>query len=541
MKTIYLLANGDARPAVNLACWPAQAEMEARLVAVLEREGQEVRRAHVFEAKKRHGFIDSLKMGLEVFRSIPADAPVIVAEAGWQCSRHVWPGLATHDGPILTVANWSGMWPGAASVLDLNGCLLRVGVKFASLWSEDFTDAFFVEGLRRWLEKGKIKHEAGTVRAFDLKPKDAPADLGDAMRTGRDFGRRFRREKAILGVFGEGGGADGTGSVPDALLRAAGVFKERLSLAVLLDRIESVSDADARRVYEWYRERGVSFRFGADEATELTETQVLAQCRMYVAAVRMADETGCAAVGISDGGGSPGPAVVSGLVEGTLNNVERPAVFREGSGEELFAGEALPCFHGGDECAGLDGLVTYRLWRELGYPPENTLHTLRWGRDYRDESMDAFVWVFQVAGGAPPAHFGGWERAMSERQPAMFSERGGGSLKGVSRPGWIVWSRVCVEDERRLCCDAGIAEVVSLPMTETEARWQGTTPEWPVMHAVFQGITRDEMLARHPSGGVQVVYAPDKEGARRGLFAKAAALRELGLEVSIRGNISGER
>ena len=98
-----------------------------------------------------------------------------------------------------------------------------------------------------------------------------------------------------------------------------------------------------------------------------------------------------------------------------------------------------------------------------------------------------------------------------------------------------------MKDGRRLCCDAGIAEVVSLPMVETEDRWQQTTPQWPIMHAVLQGITRDEMLARQQSGHVQVVYAPDKEGARRGLFAKAAAMRELGLEVAICGNISGER
>jgi len=49
---------------------------------------------------------------------------------------------------------------------------------------------------------------------------------------------------------------------------------------------------------------------------------------------------------------------------------------------ELFAGEALPHFNEVDECAALDGLMTYQLWRELGFDPENTLHDLRWGRHY---------------------------------------------------------------------------------------------------------------------------------------------------------------
>ncbi len=541
MKTLYLLASGDLRLSANQACWPAQADLEARLIAAVERAGRTVQRAHPFDPGKGHGFIDSQKMGLAVFRGIPVDAPVIVAEAGWQYSHHVWPGLSTHRGPILTVANWSGPWPGLVGLLNLNGCLTKAGVKFSSLWSEDFQDDFFTAGLGKWLEKGKLKPDVSHVRAFDLKPKDAPADLGDAMRTGRDFARKFQKEKAILGVFDEGCMGMYNAIVPDALLHAAGVFKERLSQATLVAKMATVSEEDARGVYQWYLQRGLRFQLGPDEATDLTEAQVFQQCKMYIAVVRLADEFGCGAVGIQYQQGLKDLTPASDLIEGTLNNVERPPVFREGTGEELFTGEALPHFNEVDECAGLDGLVTYRLWRELGYPPENTLHDLRWGRDYRDETTDAYVWVFMISGAAPPAHFGGWDRASSERQPPLFSRLGGGTLKGVSRPGWIVWSRVYVEDERTLRYDTGIAEVVSLPVTETEDRWQQTTPQWPIMHAVLQGITRDQMMARHPGNHLQVVYAPDKEGARRGLFAKAAAMRELGLEVAICGNISGER
>ena len=41
---------------------------------------------------------------------------LIVAEAVWQYSHHVLPGLLTHRGPILTVANWSGQRPDGALV-----------------------------------------------------------------------------------------------------------------------------------------------------------------------------------------------------------------------------------------------------------------------------------------------------------------------------------------------------------------------------------------------------------------------------------------
>src|SRR5206468_6979296 len=108
-----------------------------------------------YDKKKKHGFIDSQKMGLEVFRNIDPDAPLVVAEAVWQYSHHVLAGLMSHRGPILTAANWSGTWPGLVGMLNLNGSLTKAGVKYATIWSEDFGDEFFRGYLQRWLETGK--------------------------------------------------------------------------------------------------------------------------------------------------------------------------------------------------------------------------------------------------------------------------------------------------------------------------------------------------------------------------------------------------
>jgi hypothetical protein len=145
--------------------------------------------------------------------------------------------------------------------------------------------------------------------------------------------------------------------------------------------------------------------------------------------------------------------------------------------------------------------------------------------------------VFLISGACPPEHFiGGYKGTSSERQPAMYFRLGGGTVKGISKPGWIVWSRVFVADGK-LKYDTGLGEVVELPKEETQDRWNETTPPWPIMHTVLQGITRDQMMARHKSNHIQVVYAPDKASAKKGLYAKAAAFRELGLEVSICGKI----
>jgi hypothetical protein len=530
MKTIYLVANGDLRLSANQMCEPAQAAMEKALVGAIQRAGGTVKRAHPFDKTKGHGFIDSQKMGLEVLRSIPNDAPIVVAEAVWQYTQHILGGLYFHRGPILTVANWSGTWPGLVGLLNLNGSLTKAGIKYTSLWSEDFKDKFFSKKLREWLAGEKVKHDTSHVQKF----KDVKIP-GHIRRAAEKFAQKFRSERAILGVFDEGCMGMYNAIVPDEVLQPTAVFKERLSQSALYAKMLTVSEEEARRVYHWLTERGVKFNFGPNEETDLTENQVLQQAKMYVAAVRIAKEFGCAAIGIQYQQGLKDLAPASDLAEALLNNVERPPVHHEETGEELFAGQALPHFNEVDECAGLDALITNRIWRELGYSPETTLHDLRWGRQYSDDRLDAYVWVFQISGGAPPAHFkGGYQGTSSERQPPMYFRLGGGTCKGVSKPGWVVWSRVYLQGDD-LAFDTGLAEVVELPEAETNDRWKQTTSQWPIMHAVLQGVSRDQMMAKHKSNHIQVAYAPDKRGARQAMFTKATAMHELGLKVHFCG------
>jgi hypothetical protein len=532
MKTVYLVASGDLRTSANQKCQAAQAAMEKQVTDAIQREGWGVKRAHPFDPKKQHGFIDSQKYGMEVFRDIPPDAPLVVAEAVWQYSHHILHGLVSHRGPILTVANWSGTWPGLVGMLNLNGSLTKAGVKYSTLWSEDFQDDFFRKGLRAWLAKGAVRHDASHVRPL----ADVPLPAAIA-KLARAFATRLQREKAIMGVFDEGCMGMYNAIIPDELLHQTGVYKERLSQSALYARMLTVTDAEARAVYDWFRKKGVQFQFGPNEEEDLTEAQVLGQCKMYIAALRIADDFGCATIGIQYQQGLKDLAPASDLVEGTLNNIDRPPVTREGSKHVLYKGEALPHFNEVDECAGLDGLVTYRLWRELGFPPENTLHDLRWGRQYTGDGLDAYVWVFLISGAVPPEHLiGKWKGVTSHRQPAMYFRLGGGTVTGVSKPGWIVWSRVYVE-AGRLRFDTGLAEVVRLPKEETDDRWRLTTPQWPIMHAVLQGISRDQMMARHKSNHIQVAYAPDKAGAKKALLTKAAAMQGLGLEVFVCGSL----
>jgi hypothetical protein len=525
-ETVVLIANGDLRLSANQRCWAAQAKAEEAVMNAIRREGRDVRRGHECDPAKGHGFIDSQKRGMEVFRSIPPTAPLLVVEAVWQYSHHVLHGLYTHQGPILTVANWSGEWPGLVGMLNLNASLAKAGVEFSTLWSQDFTDEFFLGGLRRWLNGETVEHDLSHVKPLDRYPiPDRAAEIGSRLAA------RLRRDKAIMGIFDEGCMGMYNAIIPDELLHPTGVFKERLSQSALYAEMLQVPEAEARAVREWLDARGMKFATGPNPETDLTDGQILDQCKMYIAALRIADDFGCDTIGIQYQQGLKDLAPASDLTEGLLNNSDRPPVRARNNGRVLYEDRPLPHFNEVDECAGLDGLVTNRVWTELGFSPETTLHDVRYGEEYNGQ----FVWVFEISGAVPPAHLiGGYAGTVSERQPPMYFRLGGGSVKGVSKPGEIVWSRIFVENGR-LNADIGRARVVELPQEETERRWRITTPQWPIMHAVLSGVSRDQLMARHKSNHVQVAYAPDAAGADLALAAKAAMFRELGIQVSVCG------
>ena len=530
MKTIYLVASGDLRLSANRVCWPAQAAMEAALTRALRAEGWQVRRAHALDRKKGHGFIDSQRMGLEVFRDIPPEAPLIVAEAVWQYSHHVLAGLTTHAGPILTVANWSGQWPGLVGMLNLNGSLTKAGVRYSTLWSGEFTDEAFLGKLRQWLKTGQVTHDTSHVRPLAKVKLTAPArELGEALAV------QLQREKAILGVFDEGCMGMFNAIIPDHALHACGVFKERLSQSALYHETMQVPNREADAVRAWFNRKGMKFHTGPRHERDLTDAQIRLQCKMYVAAVRLADDFGCDAIGIQYQQGLKDLLPASDLVEGTLNNTERPPVRSRDGRRVLYAGRPLVHFNEVDECAGLDGLLTERVHRALGQPVENTLHDVRWGDVDRSGTVADYVWVFLISGAAPPAHFiGGWKGAHGFRQPAMYFPNGGSTLHGVSKPGEIVWSRIFVANES-LHMDIGRGGVVKLPEAETRRRLDATTPQWPIMHAVTYGVTRDQMMARHQANHIQVAYARDARSADACLQTKAALARALGMTVSVCG------
>ena len=527
-KTVYVVASGDLRLTANLKTWDKQQEVEAQFAAAVEAAGWQVKRAHGVNPATGHGFIDSQHYGMEVFRNVPDDAPLAVVEAVWEYSHHVLHGLRDHKGPILVVANFAGDYPGLVGLLNLTASLTKMGKPYSALWSEDFTDEWAKSKLAEWLDTGHIEHDLSHVRDLPELPASPEKELGEALA------EQLKLDKAIIGVFDEYCMGMYNATFDDELLNPTGIYKERLSQSALYAEMLTVTDAEADAVRAWLDAKGMDFRVDndGDEKECLTDAQLRDQFKMYIAAVRIADDFGADAIGIQYQQGLKDLVPASDLAEGLLNNIDRPPVASRDGSRVLYEDKALPHFNEVDQGVAVDLLVTNRIWTAMGLDPAATLHDIRWGQMVDDQ----FVWVFEISGSAPASHLGGYDKAYSMRQSYYFFPKGGGTLAGISRPGEIVWSRVFIMDGA-LHADLGRGTSVELPPEVNQARLDATNAEWPMMNAVLHGVSRDQLMARHKANHVTVVYAPDAGTADKALVAKAAMFQAMGLQVHLCGDV----
>jgi hypothetical protein len=132
-------------------------------------------------------------MGMDVFMKIHPEARWFLPRRPGSTAIMFLPGLRSHKGPILTVANWSGQWPGLVGLLNLNGSLIKAGKPFSSIWSKDFTDDYFQNALDEWLRDGQITHDLSHVHALDK---------GKLPRRAQSWARAGRRAEASQGHHG---------------------------------------------------------------------------------------------------------------------------------------------------------------------------------------------------------------------------------------------------------------------------------------------------------------------------------------------------
>lgn len=524
---VLFVTNADLRESANVACWPVEEKYEALLTEALANLGRKAVRAHPVKADRGHGFIASQREGSDVFAGIDPDAPVIVLLTAWQYSHHIAPSLVTHRGPVLLLANFDGTWPGLVGMLCMAGSLTALGRPYSRLWSENFDDAFFLDGLGEWLATGRIAHDLGHLTEVTA---DHPVMETEAGRIGARVGAWSLRNKEIIGLFDTLCMGMINGTFPQQAMCAIGMPVESLSQADLLVEMAEIPEALREECLAWYEARGMTFRFGADPATELTREQVREQCAMLIALARYVERFGLACVGVQYQQGLARCCAASDFAEGAIGSAERfpiPAA----DGHVIREGKPIPCANEVDMGTAIPQVMMFRLLDALGLPSETTLHDVRWGSDWEGE----FVWDFEISGAVPFGHLkGGIAGATGYRQPPMYFPKGGSTIAGQGKAGRLLWARAHYEGTD-VILQVGTGRGIELPEAEFERRRRATCYEWPLLNATLDGVGRDQLMAGHQSNHIAIAYV---EEARLADILRAFVAQAL--TQNIRVQVAGE-
>ncbi|MGQ9689570.1 MAG: hypothetical protein ACUVXF_12420 [Desulfobaccales bacterium] len=520
MRSVALISNGDFRDPVGVSCWPKQEETLKAVEEAFKKLRIGSFRAHPFKQEKKHGFITTQAEGCRVFAELEPGVPVVCVFSSWVWASHIASSLKLHKGPILLLGNFDGTWPGLVSLLNHSATLDRMGISHSRIWTDSFVkDRKFMDGLERWVRTGTLNYPEDHITNL----KDLKISQG-AYKLGRAIGAGILKHKRILGQMDPGCMGMLNAVMSPEKLASIGMPLELLNQSDLLAEMALVSDETAKGNLEWLREKGAVIHFGSDPSSELTESQVLEQMRMYTAAGIIYNRYGLSAIGIPYQYGLVRCTSASDLPEGMLNNSERPDIRDPETGAVINAGFPIIHFNEGDLGSAVPQVLMNEILVKKRMPPETTLHDVRWG----DWWEDKFVWVFEISGGAPPAHWGGWHRTHIYRQPSIYFPKGGGTCSGVSKAGVITWARF-YERYGDIGMDIGTGEVVSLPEEELKRRLDATSREWPIANVYIPGYDRDQLMSSHRSNHITICYGDI-------LHELAASAQTIGIPVNVIGD-----
>lgn len=528
-KEVFVIANGDLRDSANKTCWEVQNTFEGKLeVALKEKFGYTVRRAHPVKEDQGHGFISNQREGSDVMASIDPKAPLIVLMTAWQYSHHLAPSLANHEGPVLLLANFDGTWPGLVGALCMAGTLTSLGRNHSRLWSENFDDDFFYAGLQSWLESGDIEHDVSYLREVTKEHAVMETEAG---KIGQKVGDYILENKEIMGLFDMFCMGMMNGVFPQESLVKIGMPIEALSQSALLYEMSLVPQKLREECLQWYIDKGMDFKFGTDPKTELTREQVMEQCAMMIAMARVTKRFGLTSVGVQYQQGLKDSCAASDFAEGAIGSTTRFPIPDE-NGEIICQGKPIPCINEVDMGTAIPQTMLFRLLDSLGLPSETTLHDIRWGSEFEG----TFYWDFEISGSVPFEHLkGGITGAVGNRQPAMYFPLGGSTLSGQGKAGTFVWARAHYEGTE-VHMHIGTGTAYELPKAEFERRLNSTCEVWPLMNCVLDGVGRDDLMAGHQSNHISVAYVPE-ENLKEVVQAFVAQALTQNMRVHVAGGI----
>jgi len=520
MTNAVLVSNGDFRDSVGVKCWPKQEETLLLVENAFNIIGIETKRAHPFKEDKQHGFINTQAEACRIFANLQPDVPVVIVLSSWVWAHHLASSLKLHKGPVLLLGNFDGTWPGLVSLLNHSASFERMGIKHSKIWTDTFAeDIDFMNRLKTWVSSRSINYsEDHKVSLNELNIES------DRLHLGKKIAKRILKEKRILGQMDPGCmGMLNAVMSPDSMAEIAFPL-ELLSQSDLLAEMDLVSSNAAIETYKWLQSKKVAFHFGKNGDTDLTEDQIIEQMKMYHAAGRIYERYGLSAIGIPYQYGLVRLTCASDLSEGMLNNSDRPDIVCSETGVVIQKGLPIVHFNEGDLGSAVPQVLMNEILNEKKMPSETTLHDIRWGKEWNG----SFIWTLEISGGAPPAHYGGWENVDVYRQTPMYFPKGGGTCSGVSQPGVITWARF-YESYGNIGMDIGIGEVVDLPEAELLLRRESTSKEWPIANVFLPGYCRDELMSSHRSNHMTICYGNIMQEL-------AAACKHLGIPVDIIGD-----
>ncbi len=524
MKSIALISNGDFRQSASRGCWPKQEYTLKVVEKAFKTIGAETFRANPYKENQGHGFMNTQAEVCDVFAGLDSGMPVVVVLSSWTWAHHVASSMKLHRGPVLLLGNFDGTWPGLVALLNHSATLERMGIRHSRIWSDSFSDdRKFMNNLKTWVETGLITYNTDHITNLKdlnlLKKANTPG-----YELARELTSDILKKKRILGQMDPGCMGMLNAVISPDRMAEIGMPVELLNQSDLLAEMALVSNETAEKNLSWLKESGTNFLWGADYDTELVEKQVLEQMKMYTAAGAIYKRYGLSAIGIPYQYGLVRCTSASDLPEGMLNNSERPDITCPENGEVINKGLPVVHFNEGDLGSAVPQVLMHDILLKKSMPPETTLHDVRWG----DLWEGRFVWVFEISGGGPPAHWGGWKNTHVYRQPSMYFPKGGGTCSGVSKPGTITWARF-YESFGRIGLDIGTGEVVELPDEEVKRRLEATTKEWPVANVFIPGYERDELMSSHRSNHITICYGNI-------LHELASVSSGLGINVNVIGD-----
>nr|WP_314264016.1 signal transduction protein [uncultured Moellerella sp.] len=526
-KEILMITNADLREPANLTCWPIQQKFEQKLAEALQAQGYQMKRAHAINEARGHGFISSQREGSDMFAAIDPDSPIIVLLTAWQYSHHIAPSLVHHRGPILLLANFDGTWPGLVGMLCLAGTMTSLGKTYSRLWSEDFSDEFFINGLATWLRYGAVSHELSYLKSIASTHKVMGTEGG---AVGRQVGEFIIKNKEIIGLFDTFCMGMINGVFPQQSMVNIGMPIESLSQSALLVEMAKVPVELREACLQWYEAQGMTFMFGQDDKSELTREQVLQQCAMMIAMARFVKRFGLTAVGVQYQQGLKDCCPASDFAEGAIGSTTRFPIPDE-NGEIICPDRPIPCINEVDMGTAIPQTMLWRLLTSLGLPAETTLHDIRWGSEYEG----TFYWDMEISGAVPFEHLkGGLKGATGYRQPPMFFPFGGSTIAGQGKAGRLLWARAHYEGTD-VIMHIGTGVAVELPEAEFERRRRATNYEWPLLNCTLDGVTRDDLMGGHQSNHLTVAYI-DEDKLAFVLQAFVAQALTQGIKVKVAGS-----